>query len=126
MKKSLPIISAFLFFINYAFAQSAKASLSSSQMANVSITNSGHDYSLIASFQAEKTTTIKNAIVNVLGRPTDNKDDLSVWFSKELYTVTLRSEKLIIDLDKKSAVTEIVKKFERLGEHISNIVSGIK
>jgi hypothetical protein len=124
--KTILILFTMLSLTSQAFSQSAKASLSSSNAANVSITSSDRDYSLIASFQVAKSPKIEKAITDELGAPTDHKDDLSVWLYQGEYTVTLRSEKLIIDLDKKSAAAPMIKKFEKLGKRLSNIISGTK
>ncbi|GAC1312019.1 MAG: hypothetical protein NVSMB24_32710 [Mucilaginibacter sp.] len=109
-----------------AFSQSAKASLSSSNNANISISNSDWNYALIAIFQGGKTAEIKKSVVEQLGKPTDKENGLSVWLSQGLYTVTLRPEKLVVDLDKKNATASLIKKFEKMGEHISDIISTTK
>lgn len=124
--KKIVMMTACLLSVGTGFAQSSKASLSSTSNTNVSITSSDRDYALIASFAEQKLTEVKKMIENALGVPTESKEDLSVWVSRGTYTITLRSEKLIIDLDKKSANSALVKKFEKLGEEIGNKVASTK
>jgi hypothetical protein len=124
--KKIVMMTACLLSVGTGFAQSSKASLSSTGQTNVSITSSDRDYALIASFAEQKLAEVKKLIEDALGAPTENKEDLSVWISRGIYTITLRSEKLIIDLDKKSAGTALIKKFEKLGEKIGDKVAAAK
>jgi len=124
--KKIVMMTAFLLSVGTGFAQSSKASLSSTTNTNVSITSSDRDYALIASFADQKLLEVKKMIEDALGAPTESKEDLNVWISRGIYTITLRSEKLIIDLDKKNASTALVKKFEKLGEQIGNKVAATK
>jgi hypothetical protein len=125
MKKTI-MMTVCLLSAGVVLAQSSKASLSSTSNTNVSITSSDRDYGLIASFAGRKLPDIKKLIIDALGKPTENKDDLFVWVDRGVYTITLRSERLIIDLDKKNASTSDVKKFEQLGEQISDKVAASK
>jgi hypothetical protein len=124
--KKIVMMTACLLSVGTGFAQSSKASLSSTGQTNVSITSSDRDYALIASFAEQKLAEVKKLIEDALGAPTENKEDLSIWISRGIYTITLRSEKLIIDLDKKSAGTALIKKFEKLGEKIGDKVAAAK
>jgi len=109
-----------------AFGQSANASISSSNTANVAITSSDRDYSLIARFDAAKSPKILKLLTSELGVPTDQKGDLSVWLLPNMYTVTLHAEKLVIDLDKKNVDESLVGKFEKFGKKISAIITNTK
>lgn len=121
--KKLIITAVFLTINAAAFSQSGKASLSSTNHTSVNITSTDLDYSLIANFQEESAAEIKKALVKDLGAPTENKDDLFIWLNKNAYTVTLRAEKLIIDLNKKNAGQATIKKFKKLGDRIRVLVS---
>lgn len=121
--KKLIIMAVFLTITATAFCQSGKASLSSTNHTSVNITSTDLDYSLIANFQEESAAEIKKALVKELGVPTENKDDLFIWLNKNAYTVTLRAEKLIIDLNKKNAGQVTIKKFKKLGDRIRVLVS---
>ncbi|SDE94337.1 hypothetical protein SAMN05216464_11119 [Mucilaginibacter pineti] len=116
--KRLTLTLAALFCTALLFAQSATTSHTSTERTSISVSNSDNDYSLIAVFNSTKAEKIKMLLIQALGKPTNEADGLAIWNSKSTYTVSLKPEKVIIDLNKDKSTGALIKTFERLGDEI--------
>jgi hypothetical protein len=125
MKKLTTTLIA-LFCTALIFAQSSKTSHTSTESTSVSINNSDHDYSVIAVFGEAKAAKVKAKLIEAIGKPNTENDGLALWNLKNIYTVTLKAEKLIIDLDKDKATGTLIKTFKNLGEDIQSTLGAAK
>lgn len=126
MMKRLPLTLIALFFTAMVFAQTSTTSHTSTESSTISINNSDHDYSVIASFGQAKAAKIKEMVSQALGKPATDSQDLSFWNLTSTYTVTLKPEKLIIDMDKNKAIGTLIKTFERLGNNLQQALGAPK
>lgn len=105
------------------FAQTSKTSHTSSESTTISITNSDLNYSLIAAFTMAKEEKLKKLLTDALGKPLTATEDLNFWSFKNIYTVTLKAQKLTIGLDKDKATGSLIRIFVGLGDSIQNVLS---
>lgn len=122
MKKIILTLCA-LFLAALTFAQTSKISHTSSESTTISISNSDRDYSVKASFDAVKKEKLKTLLTEALGKPLTATEDLNLWNLKNIYTVTLKAEKLTIDLDKDKATGTLIRTFEDLGDNLQKALS---
>ncbi len=113
--KRLSLTLLTLFFTVMVFAQTSTTSHTSTESSTISINSSDHDYSLIASFSKGNAAKIKDMVIKAFDKPATDSEGLSFWNLKSTYTITLKPEKLIIDVDKDKATSTLIKTFERLG-----------
>jgi len=113
------IISGAAVLLNVSvFAQSPKAHRTTTESTSVSVSSSDHDYSVVANFDAPKADKLKKLLIQRLGNPNKTRENNYEWSLNNSYTVTLKSGKLIIDLNKDKTTAEIIKTFERLGRDV--------
>lgn len=105
------------------FAQTSKTSHTSSESTTISITNSNLNYSLTAAFTAAKEEKLKTLLTDALGKPLTATEDLNLWCFKNIYTVTLKAQKLTIDLDKDKATGSLIRTFVGIGDSIQDVLS---
>lgn len=115
-----------LFFSAATFAQTSGSVHSSTSSTTISISDSDHDYSIIAAFGPAKAAGLKDLIINAIGKPTDSAEELTVWNVKNSYNVTLKAKRLIIDLDKDHTDASVIKTFARLGEQLDQVLGAPK
>jgi len=99
-------------------AQTKEKKTTTQESATVTITNSDDHYSLIAVFGKNKMEKLKKIIVKELGTPSESDNNLSFWNAKNSYMVTLKIQKLNIELDKEKASPDLINTFERIGKEI--------
>jgi hypothetical protein len=121
--KTISLTLCALLLTALTFAQTSRTSHTSSESTTISITNSDLNYSLTAAFGAAKKQKLKTLLTDALGKPLTATEDLSLWSSKNIYTVTLKAQKLTIDMDKDKATGSLIRTFVGLGDSIQNVLS---
>ncbi|MGY0035170.1 hypothetical protein [Pedobacter sp. NJ-S-72] len=104
-------------------AQTREKTNTTHESATVTITNSDDHYSLTAVFGKNKMEKLKKIIVKELGIPSEGDKNLSLWNAKNSYMVTLKIQKLNIEMNKEKASPDLIKAFERMGKEIKKSVS---
>lgn len=118
MMKKLFLTLISLYVTVVVFAQTSSTSNTSTESSTITINSSDHDYAVIASFGQAKSAKIREIVIQALGKPITDSQGLSFWNLTRIYTVTLKPEKLIIDLDKNKATGTLIKTFERLSSNL--------
>jgi hypothetical protein len=107
-------------------AQTAKSVHTTTESTMVTINNNDRSYSLIAAYDSSEKVKIYNLIIKTVGSLNEREGNQISWKLKSTYTVLLKPERLIIDLDKELASKELIRKFDNLGEEIEQALAADK
>jgi hypothetical protein len=99
-------------------AQTKEKTTTTHESTTVTITDSDDHYSVIAVFGKNKMEKLKKIIIKELGTPSEEDKNLLFWNANSSYIVTLRIQKLNIELDKEKASPDLINTFERIGREI--------
>ena len=122
MKKLFPI-ALMLFITAAAFCQKKTSAKTSTESTSVSISNNNSEYSLNASFNEERSASVRQLIIKALGQAGETAGEQTKWNLKETYSVFLKTRKLTINLDKEKATRSLYKLIKQLGQDIQNALT---
>ena len=105
------------------FGQSPKKVSTTTKSTSVSVSNSDNGYALLAYFDNTDAEKLKTIIAEVLGAGTKTGQSEMLWKLKDVYTLTLNSEKLSIELDKDKASATLYRSFVKLGDDIQQEIN---
>lgn len=96
---------------------------------SVSISNSNDSYSLRARFPSEKYTDVLTVLMdNLNAKNLTESNGKQKWMlnsnDDEVYDVSLSKTRLTLELDKQVASSELIEKFDELGDTLRMVISG--
>lgn len=92
---------------------------------SVSISGTDSDYSYLAKFDEEKTSTIQTLVQKEMGKPQTTTSTKTIWEGKGYY-ISLSSGRILIEGDKKKLTKSFLTQLENLGDKISNALESPK
>jgi hypothetical protein len=120
--KNIILTIAMITITSLVIAQNSKT-VTTTESTTVTINNNERNYSLVATYDSSKREKIHNLIIKSIGASSESYDNQTSWKLKSTYTILLKPERLIIDLDKELASKELIKQFDLLGGEVEQILT---
>jgi hypothetical protein len=120
--KNIILTIAMITIASTVIAQGSKT-VTTTESTTVTINNNERNYSLVATYDSSKREKIHNLIIKSIGASNETYDNQTSWKLKSTYTILLKRERLIIDLDKELASKEQVQQFDLLGAEIEQVLT---
>ncbi len=124
MKTSF-LITVVSLLASFTNAQTTSSKTTSSTNISVSISSTDDSYSYSARFEKPNTYEAKNAVINLLGKPTEETERGTIWKGKG-YSVILRQGKIEMEMETAEVTKSFQMKFEDMCDQVSKSIGSPK